>query len=267
MYSKSEFCRRAGISQETLRHYVNIGLLHPKEIAENGYRKYSQENILELWFYRLGASLGNSLKEVKDWTKAMTLQNFYDRLCMREQELEEEIRRLQDQKTMIQEIRFYTEHELKTNQAVSLEQGLAGYRAFCDGGRQSEQWISRLAEKFPMVSIEIDYQVPEDCDDDGPPLLSRLGLCIMEEQLEGLGLLRQDLKGMEKMPAMDSLCMSLVTQNPLTLTARDFRPLILAAREQGYRIKSEIICSLFCRETVGGQTHDLLKCRILVEKE
>ncbi|MFR5602040.1 MAG: MerR family transcriptional regulator [Lachnospiraceae bacterium] len=264
MYTKSEFCKKAGISQETLRHYVDIGLLNPKEVTEKGYRKYSEDSILDLWFYRLGASLGNPLKEMKNWKHSMTLQNFYEGLKNRECALEKEIRELEIQKSMIREILYYTEHELRTNQAVSEEAGLEGYRAFCDGGPDAEQKISRFAEAFPLVSIEIDYRVPGLEISLDQPLESRLGICIMEEQWKKLGM--TDRKGLEKMPAMDSLCMSLVTASPLVLTKRTFLPLLQAAQDKNYEICSDIICSMFCREMIGNQAHYLLKCRILVKK-
>ena len=36
MYTKIELCKNAGITPETLRHYVDIGLINPKEITEKG---------------------------------------------------------------------------------------------------------------------------------------------------------------------------------------------------------------------------------------
>lgn len=268
MYTKSEFCKKAGITPETLRHYVDIGLLFPKEVTPNGYRKYDRDSILDLWFYRLGASLGNPLKEVKNWQNSMTLEHFHKRLLEQECRLEQEIVQLENRLSMIREICLYTERELKTNQKVSKEPGLDGYRAFCDGGHSAEGKIVQMAELFPMTSIEIDYGIPknwralvkEDCS---KLLDARLGICIMKERWSLLEM--GDTKGLELMPAMDSVCMSLVTTRPFSLRIHDFLPLLCKLEEDDYEPQSDIIGSLFCREVIGNEVHYLLKCRILVK--
>ncbi|MCI9636090.1 MAG: MerR family transcriptional regulator [Hungatella sp.] len=269
MYTKSELCKNAGITPETLRHYVDIGLIKPKEITEKGYRKYDRDNILDLWFYRLGASLGNPLKEVKKWNTAMSMENFVFRLQEREQELENAMARLEQQLAMIREIRHYTEQELNSDQTVTREPGLAGYRAFCDGGEAAQRQIARMAELFPMVSIAIDYCLPEnwrevrESYDRESPLKSRLGICLLKERAGLMDL--SEKEGLEEMPAMDSLCVSLVTDRPFALGWRDFYPLLEEADRGGYELKSDIIGSLFCREVAKDQIRYLLKCRILVD--
>lgn len=269
MYTKSELCKNAGITPETLRHYVDIGLISPKEVTEKGYRKYDRDNILDLWFYRLGASLGNPLKEVKKWNTAMSMENFFLRLREREQELENALAGLEQQLAMIREILHYTEQELNSDQTVTREPGLAGYRAFCDAGEEAQRQIARLAELFPMVSIVIDYCLPEEWRERYKGhgrescLKSRLGICLLKERAGLLDL--GDKEGLEEMPAMDSLCVSLVTDRPFELGWKDFYPLLEEADRGGYEIKSDIIGSLFCREVAKNQVRYLLKCRILVE--
>lgn len=271
MYTKIELCKNAGITPETLRHYVDIGLINPKEITEKGYRKYDRDNILDLWFYRLGASLGNPLKEVKKWNTAMSMEHFQGQLKQREAQLERTIEELGQQLIMIREIRNYVEKEQRIEQVVTKEPGLAGYRAFCDSGLSAQRQIARMAELFPMVSITIDYQLPENwreiylnsTNDDTSCLESRLGICVMKEQFDCMGLAEKD--GLEEMPAMDSLCMFLVTSKPFQLGWKDFFP-ILDKAAKGYVLHSGIIGSLFCREVAKNQVNYLLKCRILIEK-
>lgn len=267
LYTKSELCKNAGITPETLRHYVDIGLIKPKEVTEKGYRKYDRDNILDLWFYRLGASLGNPLKEVKKWNTAMSMENFQLRLEEREQELMRTIGQLERQLTMIREIRYYTEKELKADQTVTEEPGLEGWLAFCDSGPAAQRQIARLAEWFPMVSIVIEYPVPEKwreipagagqkrCPE------PRLGICLLEEQAGAVEL--PDMEGLEKMPAMDSLCMSLVTDRPFEVGWEEFLPLLEETDRKGYALQSGILGSLFCREMDGNQARYLLKCRVL----
>lgn len=270
MYTKTEFCKNAGISPETLRHYLDIGLLQPKVVTESGYRKFDRDSILDLWFYRLGAALGNPLKTIKDWKTSMSLEYFSSGLREREKQLEQEICALEQQLSMIREIRHYTDRELSNHHLVTVEEGRSGYRAFCEGGPAAQAQIARLAELFPMVSIEIDYQLPTgwECltesaiQEAKTPLYSRLGICLMEDRKNSLDL--TDTDGLEYMPAMESLCMPLITPEPFQLTTQDFMPLLLHLKEHGLTPKSDIIASLFCREAADSQTLYLLKCRILI---
>jgi len=264
MYTKAELCRNAGITPETLRHYLDIGLIKPKEITEKGYRKYDRDTILDLWFYRLGASLGNPLKEVKKWNTAMSMERFVVQLRERELQLEKHIKELEQQLNMIREIRDFTEKELKSDQVVTKEPGMEGYRAFCDNGPAAQRQIARLAELFPMVFVTIDYRLPENWKKAQGCLESRLGICVLKERFGLLDL--TDKEGLEEMPAMDSLCMSLVTAAPFALRCEDFRPLLEAVADRGYVPQSGIIASLFCREMAKNQACYLLKCRILVRR-
>lgn len=47
-YSIGEFAKLTGITERTLRHYDQIGLLKPSEYTEHGHRKYDDSSIAEL---------------------------------------------------------------------------------------------------------------------------------------------------------------------------------------------------------------------------
>lgn len=270
MYTKTEFCRNAGITPETLRHYVDMGLISPKTVTEKGYRQYDRDNILDLWFSRLGASLGSPLKEIKNWNKAMSKGDFFLRLKDREGELKSMIKQTEQQLSMIQEICHYVEREMETGQDVTKEAGLLGYRAFCDSGLAAQRQIAKMVELFPMASVVIDYVLPENWREqygesrEGQEKYweSRLGVCVLEERWGFMDLTEKE--GLEIMPAMDSLCMSLVTDRPFSLGWDDFRPLLKAVVDGGYTPQSNIIGSLFCREVIGNQVSYLLRCRVLI---
>lgn len=276
VYTKTEFCKNAGITPETLRHYLDIGLIKPKEVTDKGYRKYDRDNILDLWFYRLGASLGNPLKKIKNWNRAMSKEDFLLGLGQREAELKRDIEQLEQQMSMIREIRHYMEQEIAAGQAVTREPGLWGYQAFCDSGPAAQRQISKMAELFPMASIAMDYALPENWREgykeagegrsdqmgEGSFFSTRLGICLLKERWELMDLTERE--GLEEMPAMDSLCMSLVTERPFQLGYREFWPLLKAVDDGGYRHQSRIIGSLFCREVTKERVTYLLKCRILI---
>lgn len=55
---------RAGVSTDTVRHYVRIGLLRPKRDATNGYKLFFEAEMRRLKFIRGAQALGFSLDEI-----------------------------------------------------------------------------------------------------------------------------------------------------------------------------------------------------------
>ena len=63
----SDFARRAGITPDTVRFYVRLGLLRPEASAKGGERPYqvfSPEHLMAAKIIRTAQSLGMSLKEI-----------------------------------------------------------------------------------------------------------------------------------------------------------------------------------------------------------
>jgi MerR family transcriptional regulator, copper efflux regulator len=63
----SQFARRAGLSTDTVRYYVRLGLLRPESNGKGGARPYqifTAEHLLAARIIRTAQSLGMSLKEI-----------------------------------------------------------------------------------------------------------------------------------------------------------------------------------------------------------
>lgn len=61
----SQVEQRVGISKKNIRFYEQEGLLHPKREAGNGYRDYSEEDILRLEKIKLMRKLSVPLEEIR----------------------------------------------------------------------------------------------------------------------------------------------------------------------------------------------------------
>lgn len=57
---------RSGLAPKTIRYYEDIGLIRKAERHENGYRAYSDTDVLELNFIKRARGLGFSVEEVRD---------------------------------------------------------------------------------------------------------------------------------------------------------------------------------------------------------
>ena len=60
----SELARAAGVTAETVRHYVRVGLLDPVRDPDNGYRVFDATQLERLRFVRTARGLGFSVDEV-----------------------------------------------------------------------------------------------------------------------------------------------------------------------------------------------------------
>lgn len=63
-YKTGEFARLANVSERTIRYYDKIGLLKPSFVMENGYRQYSDLDLLKLQKILSLKHLGFSIEEI-----------------------------------------------------------------------------------------------------------------------------------------------------------------------------------------------------------
>lgn len=59
-----EFAKLAGVTEKTLRYYDKIGLLKPSKVQSNGYRSYSQNDLIRLQRILLLKQLDFSLEDI-----------------------------------------------------------------------------------------------------------------------------------------------------------------------------------------------------------
>ncbi|MCM3112838.1 MerR family transcriptional regulator [Lederbergia lenta] len=68
-YSIGEFAKLTGITERTLRHYDQVGLLKPSEYTEHGHRKYNDKSIAQLQKILVLKFLDLSLAEISEHLK------------------------------------------------------------------------------------------------------------------------------------------------------------------------------------------------------
>lgn len=55
--------RQAGVTADTLRHYLRVGLVKADHRTENGYRTFSERSVARIRFIRGALALGFTLKD------------------------------------------------------------------------------------------------------------------------------------------------------------------------------------------------------------
>jgi DNA-binding transcriptional MerR regulator len=66
MLTASVLAKKADVPVYTVRHYTNIGLLHPLRREDNGYKIYRQSDITLMSFITNAKELGFTLKEIAE---------------------------------------------------------------------------------------------------------------------------------------------------------------------------------------------------------
>lgn len=66
MKTVKQVSQMAGISVRTLHYYDSIGLLHPAQVTESGYRLYDDATLVRLQCILLFRQLQFPLREIKE---------------------------------------------------------------------------------------------------------------------------------------------------------------------------------------------------------
>ncbi len=91
LYKIGEFSQRCGVSKDTLRYYDKAGILTPSYKADNGYRMYTEYDLMKLMQIRTLRGLDFPLGGC---TKITTLSDMAGQLSSRMDELDQQIARL-----------------------------------------------------------------------------------------------------------------------------------------------------------------------------
>ncbi len=60
-----ELAKRSDVKSDVVRYYVRIGLLKPERDSNNGYKLFSEQDVMRIRFIRRAKQLGYTLKEIK----------------------------------------------------------------------------------------------------------------------------------------------------------------------------------------------------------
>lgn len=89
-----EFAALTGVTKYTLFHYDEIGLFSPEFVAENGYRMYSLYQLETLEAILILRDLGMPLKEIRQFLSVRSPRELMRIFMEREEQIEQEIRKL-----------------------------------------------------------------------------------------------------------------------------------------------------------------------------
>ena len=104
LLSTGEFASLCGTQKGTLLFYEKEGLLKPKHVSENRYRRYGVEQFFEFDLLTILKEAGSSLKEIKEHLRNMNGENFLSFLQEKQLAAEKELRRAVQRKLMLKDM-------------------------------------------------------------------------------------------------------------------------------------------------------------------
>lgn len=120
-YSTGQFAKLANVTERTIRYYDKIGLLKPSFVMENGYRKYTQSDLLKLQKILSLKHMGFSLEEI--YPMVSKEQNIKESFSMQIDLLDSQIKHLQVIKDSMENfVQNVDERNIDWNQIISLLQ-------------------------------------------------------------------------------------------------------------------------------------------------
>lgn len=120
-FSTGQFSKLANVTERTIRYYDKIGLLKPSFVMENGYRKYTQSDLLKLQKILSLKHMGFSLDEI--YPMVSKEQNIKESFSMQIDLLDSQIKHLQVIKDSMENfVQNVDERNIDWNQIISLLQ-------------------------------------------------------------------------------------------------------------------------------------------------
>lgn len=120
-YSTGQFAKLANVTERTIRYYDKIGLLKPSFVMENGYRRYTQSDVLKLQKILSLKHMGFSLEEI--YPMVSKEQNIKESFSMQIDLLDSQIKHLQViRDSMDSFVQNVDEKNIDWNQIISLLQ-------------------------------------------------------------------------------------------------------------------------------------------------
>ena len=98
----AQFAKLHEVNKRTLHYYDQIGLFRPLTKAENGYRYYDISQSIDFEYIRMLKELNMSIEEIETYRKNPTPADFLKIVDEKEQEVDKQIQKLKDIKTVMQ---------------------------------------------------------------------------------------------------------------------------------------------------------------------
>jgi len=252
LFTNGELCKYAGISAETLRHYLDLGLVSPQHISGK-IRRFSMEDMADVMYVRKLRSYDLPLKEIKSLRDSTTsISQLNAQLELQRAELLRQRERIHAALNNLEKSLTY-ESLFDKYETPTLTINVPMISAFYDNTEESVSLVQQLESCFPhtwsAIRIPLNGIGSNVC---------HLGLCLdcYPEVMAALPHIDpEDFVPLGRMRVL----MAKRTHSISTLTREDFAPALEYAKQHNFTVTSDIIGLILYQFTEGDQkTYEIL---------
>jgi DNA-binding transcriptional MerR regulator len=267
-YTIHELTKQLGISQETIRHYRNLGLIMPERDSENGYFYYDDWDAFQLLFIKRYRSMDLSLGDVQNILDGKPAQEQLHWLQEKESSLERQIAMLEADLEHTQRIVTYMQMTMDKQGVVELVNWTDDFFALYVLGNGCkpvskeiiQPWIAKMPYTYPTVKIPMEQLNDVDRTE---PYDVQIGLACIEKTRRQQGL--EICDAVEIIPGGLSIRTFISVENPFVIYPKDIEDMRRYVYNHNYQFinnssgwimvtdysQNKAICQILLRVRIG----------------
>lgn len=263
LYKPNELYHMAGVTRETLRHYVDKGLITPARVEKNGYAFYGEQELLQLMLLRYYRSLDLGVDEVKQFLLHNDLLTQTAQMDAALEVLDAQIAALQERRQRLAIRRRQVCECATLPEKVypgTIEEPM--YVLHIDDALRRSgggALIQALSDRAPNIHISLSADYHDFIA--RRPMPARVGYgAVGTRFLEGL-----DLSAFQCIPAQPCLVARAQVENPLLIQPHELRTLYRAVEEGGYQVINGVFGHILSAERQDGKFRYYIIMRVHVQ--
>lgn len=238
-YTIHSLSRILGVTQETIRHYKNLGLIMPEQDPVNGYYYYDNTDAIQTLSIRRYRSMESSMNHVHDVINGHTAQDQLTWLKQREHDLKHQIELLQTDLEHTQQIYTYMNMTLEKQGNIELVDWKDDFGALYLLGKNvvpaPEAQIKQWADSMPYTYLTLKIPKEQLQDEQRTtPYDVQIGLGCISKYRKELALDESD--PVQIVPGGLSIRTFIATDDPFSIHPSQLDPMLRYIREHNFQI-------------------------------
>lgn len=270
-YYAKEFCKITGLKPDTLRYYVDQGLITPKVRQDNQYKEYSELDVVDMFYIRSRRAMNIPIVKINEVITCLPVEKQLLWLHEHEQSLIQQQMMIEQQLLRCRKMQKDIRNLPKLLNRVidqSGEEGpdllqinLIGPNAKGEGRfALAEAWREAHPQLLNMIHVPLAELLDETCQH----FSVSFGVTVPENRLPDKQLFKAPAY---RYPSQDCIGTMIKIAQPFALTRDDLQPLFRYAREKHYTFTDDLTSWMITKTREDRQDWYYFATRVSVRHE
>ena len=271
-YYASEFCKMTGLRADTLRFYVDKGLLEPAINQDHQYKEYCSKDVVDIAFVRSRRAMGVPIFNINEVLTKLPTEKQLEWYADHERQLQQEMDEIQMKLNRCRKAQRDLNNLPKLLNKIIDQSGEEGpdlYQLNLIGPNVSEGeerfvlaelWRDKAPHVLSMIHIPLTELLDPSCE----VYSVTYGLVLPKWMITEEELLIREPAYLY--PSKDCIGMMIRLEDPFVVTRSDLQPLFDYAKEKEYRFIDDMTSWLFARTMENGKQYYYFAMRVSVDK-